>query len=59
MLDAGVYKQLTRHINYINIKKRRKYGYINNERVKGWQNIDKLYAEYKQAIQKSMIDCLV
>ena len=30
---------------------------MNNERVKGWQNIDKLYAEYKQAIQKSMIDC--
>lgn len=32
---------------------------MNNERVKGWQNIAKLYAEYKQAIQKSMIDCLI
>ena len=25
---------------------------------KGWQNVDKLYAEYKQAIQKNRIDCL-
>lgn len=32
---------------------------MNNERVKGWQNIAKLYAEYRQAIQKSMIDCLI
>lgn len=31
---------------------------MNNKRIKGWQNVDKLYAEYKQAIQKSRIDCL-
>ena len=24
---------------------------MNSKRVKGWQNIDKLYAEYKQVIQ--------
>ena len=31
---------------------------MNNKRVKGWHNVDKVYAEYKQAIQKSRIDCL-
>jgi len=52
---------LARHINYINIKKKykkEKYIYMKNKRAKGWQNVDKLYAEYKQAIQKSRIDCL-
>ena len=28
---------------------------MNNKRVKGCQNEDKLYAEYKQAMQKSSI----
>ena len=31
---------------------------MNNKRVKGWQNVDKLYAEYKQVIQRSRIQCL-
>jgi len=31
---------------------------MNNKRVKRWQNVGKLHAEYKQAIQKSQIDCL-
>ena len=30
---------------------------MNNRRVKGWQNVDKLYTEYKQATQKNRIDC--
>ena len=29
---------------------------MNNKRVKGWHNVDKVYAEYKQAIQRSRID---
>jgi len=32
--------------------------YINKKRVKLWQNRDKLSAEYKEAIQKSRIECL-
>ena len=31
---------------------------MNKKRVKGWQNVDKLYAEFKLAIQKSRIECL-
>ena len=33
--------------------------YINNKRVKGWQNVDKLFAEYNQVIRKSMTECLI
>ena len=29
---------------------------MNNKRVKGWQIVVKMYAEYKHAIQKSRID---
>ena len=29
-----------------------------NKRVKGWQNVDKLYEEYRQVIQKSRTECL-
>ena len=47
-------------MNYINIKKstKEKIMYMNNKRVKGWQNVDKLYAECKQLIQKSRIEHL-
>ena len=31
---------------------------MKNKRVKIWQNVDKLYAEYKQIIQKNRIECL-
>ena len=31
---------------------------MNNKRVKGWQNVDKLYAEYKQVTQERGIECL-
>ena len=33
---------------------------MKNKRIKGWQNIDKLYAEYtcKQVIQNSKTECL-
>ena len=31
---------------------------MKNKRVEGWQNIDKLYAECKQVIQKNRIQCL-
>ena len=31
---------------------------MNKKRVKGWQNVDKLYEEYKQLIQKSRIEHL-
>ena len=57
---TDAYIELTRHMNYINIKKSRKEKnmYMNNKRVKGWQNVDKLYAEYKQLIQKSSIEHL-
>lgn len=30
---------------------------MNNRRLKGWQNVDTLYADYKQATQKNRIDC--
>ena len=60
MLVTDTNKQFTRHINHIKIIKlqKKKYTYMNKKHVKGWQNVDKLYAEYKQAIQKSWIECL-
>ena len=61
MLVTDTYKQLTRYINHINIKRKYKgkiYICMYNKRVKGWQNIDKLCAEYKEVIQKSRIECL-
>ena len=29
---------------------------MNNKRVRGWQNVDKSFAEYKQVIRKSRTD---
>ena len=31
---------------------------MSNKRVKGWKNVDKQYAEHKQSIKKSNIECL-
>ena len=70
VLVTDTYKQLTRHISYIRLKQlakvyrkdikkvQKKKIYMKNKRVKGWQNIDKLYAECKQVIQKNRIQCL-
>ena len=41
----------------IKIKKiQKKKIYVNNKRVKGWQNVDMLNVEYKQVIQKNKIE---
>ena len=46
VLVTDTYKQFTRHINYWKIKKvQKKNIYMNNKRIKRWQNIGKLYAE--------------
>ena len=58
VLVTDTYKQFTRHINYINIQKRKEKKIYMNKRVKGWQNVDKLYEEYRQVMQKSRIECL-
>ena len=44
----------------MNIKKVKngKEKYMNNKRVKGWKNVDKLYAEYKQSIKNSSTEYL-
>ena len=68
VLVTDTYKQLTHYINYIRNNwtivyreyQKSKKGKIkmSNKRVKVWKNVDKLYAEYKQVIQKSRIECL-
>lgn len=37
------------------MQKEKLYIYMNKKRVKWWQNIDKLHAEYKQAIQRNKL----
>lgn len=65
VLVTDKWKQFTLHINYRRHQKstkERKYIHMNNKCIKGWQNIDKLCAEYtcKQIIQKcrTELECL-